>query len=118
MKPRRLFTMIALCLLLRPAAGRGADGKLLLTVVNAKTQKPVACRMHLMGPGKRPKRIEGARPVLERPLRLPRQDHARLARGVLHLRAGARAGILQRDRQLHHERTADDSSVECGGSST
>ncbi len=60
MKPRRLFTMIALCLLLRPAAGRGADGKLLLTVVDAKTQKPVACRMHLMGPGKRPKRIEGA----------------------------------------------------------
>ena len=60
MKPRRLLAIIVLCSLLRPAAGRGADGKLLLTVVDAKTKKPVACRMHLVGPGKRPKKIEGA----------------------------------------------------------
>ncbi len=60
MKPCRLQLIIALLSLLRPAEGRGADGKLLLTVVDAKTQKPVACRMHLVGPGNRPKRIEGA----------------------------------------------------------
>jgi hypothetical protein len=46
-------------LFLQPPACRAADGKLLLTVVDAKTHKPIACRMHLVGPGKQPKKIEG-----------------------------------------------------------
>ena len=45
--------------LFRPAACRAADGKLRLTVIDAKTHKPVPCRMHLSGPAKRPKKIEG-----------------------------------------------------------
>jgi hypothetical protein len=59
MRPFRLF-LLCLVVLLRPLIGDAADGKLLLKVVDAKTQKPVACRMHLVGPGNRPKRIEGA----------------------------------------------------------
>ncbi len=52
-------------LLLRPAGCYAADGKLLLTVVDGKTHKPVACRLHLSGPrapgtlGRRPKKMEG-----------------------------------------------------------
>ncbi len=53
------------CLCLQPPPCHAADGKLLLTVVDAKTHKPVACRLHLSGPrapgtqGRRPKKIEG-----------------------------------------------------------
>jgi hypothetical protein len=60
MRLLRLFLLCHLTPLLWPSFAYAADGKLLLTVVDAKTQKPVACRMHLVGPGARPKRIEGA----------------------------------------------------------
>ena len=60
MRPFRLLLLCLPGLLLRPICAQAADGKLLLTVVDAKTHKPVACRMHLVGPGARPKRIEGA----------------------------------------------------------
>ncbi len=59
----RFATLTLLCLpalLLAPPACHAADGKLALTVVDAKSQQPIACRMHLTGPGKRPKKIEGA----------------------------------------------------------
>ncbi len=39
-------------------ASYSADGKLLLNVFDAKTHEPLACRMHLLGQGKRPKKIE------------------------------------------------------------
>jgi hypothetical protein len=59
MRPLLTFLACLSCLLLDPRQCAAADGKLLLTVVDAKTHKPVACRLHLMGPGKRPKKIEG-----------------------------------------------------------
>ena len=40
--------------------------------------------------------------LLVRPLRLPGQDHAESAHRLLHVRAGTRPGVLQRDGQLHH----------------
>ncbi len=53
---------ILLCLplwLIQPSFSPAAEGKLLLNVVDAKTHKPVACRMHLIGPAKKPKKVEG-----------------------------------------------------------
>jgi hypothetical protein len=38
---------------------RAADGKLLLSVEDSRTHKLIACRLHLSGPAKRPKKIEG-----------------------------------------------------------
>ncbi|MEI8374938.1 MAG: hypothetical protein WCJ35_19110 [Planctomycetota bacterium] len=58
MRSLLLFVYLT-CLLLQPAPCRAAEGKLLLTVVDAKTHKPIACRIHLSGPAKRPKKIEG-----------------------------------------------------------
>jgi hypothetical protein len=60
MRPFRLLLLCLPGLWLSPLRCHAADGKLLLTVVDAKMQKPLACRMHLTGPGKRPKKIEGA----------------------------------------------------------
>ena len=55
-----LLTIAGLSILLLPSAAcHAADGKLLLTVVDAKTHKPVACRLHLSGPTRQPKKIEG-----------------------------------------------------------
>jgi len=58
----RSILLCLVCLIVLPIpspACFAVEGKLLLTVVDAKTHKPIACRMHLVGPGKRPKRIEG-----------------------------------------------------------
>ncbi len=51
-----LGAVILLGLILRPAAA--ADGQLALVVVDDKTHQPIACRMHLVGPGSKPRRIE------------------------------------------------------------
>jgi hypothetical protein len=58
----RLFLSIQVCLtffLSDPSLANAVEGKLLLSAVDATTHKPVACRLHLTGPGKRPKKIEG-----------------------------------------------------------
>ncbi len=54
-----LFLCLLATLPFRSLPCDAADGKLLLTVTDAKTHKPVACRLHLNGPTKRPKKIEG-----------------------------------------------------------
>ncbi|MGA2616622.1 MAG: hypothetical protein ABSF26_03370 [Thermoguttaceae bacterium] len=51
-----LGAVILLGLILRPAAA--ADGQLALVVLDDKTRQPIACRMHLVGPGSKPRRIE------------------------------------------------------------
>ncbi len=51
-----------MCLLgLSLASARGATGQLDLTVIDKDTGKPVACRMHLVGPNNnKPRRVEKA----------------------------------------------------------
>ena len=48
-------------LFLQPPPCRAADGKFLLTVVDAKTHKPIACRLHLDGPRAPVPRVGGPR---------------------------------------------------------
>ncbi len=60
--PMRSILLSLVCLtgtLLEAPTCLSAEGKLQLTVVDATTHKPIPCRMHLIGPNKRPKKIEG-----------------------------------------------------------
>jgi hypothetical protein len=59
MRSIRLFLLLLPVLFLHPLPCAAVEGKLVLTVVDAKSKKPIACRLHLNGPGKRPKKIEG-----------------------------------------------------------
>jgi hypothetical protein len=41
-----------------PAVYAAGEGLLTVTVVDGKTHAPLTCRMHLVGPGKRPRKVE------------------------------------------------------------
>jgi hypothetical protein len=60
---RSLSGLLAVALLAGPLCGRmqgAGEGQLVLTVVDEKTNTPIPCRMHLIGPGKKPRKVEGA----------------------------------------------------------
>jgi hypothetical protein len=53
----RALLLLLLCLC--PQTVSAADGQFRISVVDASTKLPIACRMHLLSGGKRPKKIEG-----------------------------------------------------------
>jgi hypothetical protein len=60
--PAKLLVLVmaaALFLGLTERTASAATGQLELTVVDKDTGQPIACRMHLLGPGKRPRKPEG-----------------------------------------------------------
>ena len=54
-----LVTAAALLLSLAERTASASTGQLELTVVDKDTGQPIACRMHLLGAGKRPRKPEG-----------------------------------------------------------
>jgi hypothetical protein len=102
--------IIALVLLGQRLPAASAAGELVLTVVDEKTRLPIPCRMHLVGPGKRPRKADPA-PFWHDHFVLPGRTTLKLPVGKYTFEMQRGPEYLNQTGSFTIERTSNDAKV-------